>query len=167
MTELMIPAMKVARKRLPAHRTGMGRSLRLCCSSNEPLGQVSHLEMERSCVSLQILRVGESFNSEAVCYFALERPCVDVDVSVACLLILETLREVSACNSRAFEPPFHVEKFVIRVFLVCSWARLGLGKYLKSLAIPVQGFREVIDADLVLCVEAFLLESVDVAGELY
>ena len=50
---------------------------------------------------------------------------------------------------------------------MCGWARLGLGENLESLSIPIQGFREVLDADLVLCIEAFLLESVDMAGELY
>lgn len=38
MAELMVLAMEVARKRLSAHRAGVGRCLAFCCSSNELLG---------------------------------------------------------------------------------------------------------------------------------
>jgi len=86
-------------------------------------------------------------------------------MSVASLGVLETLREISACDPRAFEPRFLVVESVVCLLLVCRRARLGLGKHLESLSIPIQRFREVSDADLVLCIEAFLLERVDVASE--
>jgi len=47
--------------------------------------------MERACVSLQILRVGEPFSAQAIWNFTLERSFVNVDVSVASLFILEAL----------------------------------------------------------------------------
>lgn len=91
MAELMVIAMKVARERLSAHRAGVVRCLALCCSGDEIFRQVTYLGMERSCMSLQIFRVGESFSAQAVWNFALERPFVDIDVSIASLVILEAL----------------------------------------------------------------------------
>jgi len=38
MAQLMVLAVKVARKRLSAHRAGVGRCLAFCCSSDELLG---------------------------------------------------------------------------------------------------------------------------------
>ena len=138
-----------------------------CNSRDKRLCQITPLGMKRPSMFLEIFCINEPFCAQAVRYLALVWPFVKVNMRLTRFLVFESLREVSAGDPCAFETPFLVVEFTVGCLLFCCRTRFGFVKLLKYFPVPIQGLRKVWDADLVLCLEAFLLERVDMASELH
>jgi hypothetical protein len=166
MAHLVIFAMEVARKSLSADGASVVSFLALSSCRIEGLREIAHFRMECAGMLLEIFRVYEAdVCAQAVRDFTLEGSVVDVDMSLANLLVFESFGKVSASYPLALVSPFFVVKCVVCGLLVR--ARLRLGEFFEQFAVAFQRFGKALYADHMSCVKPLLLEGVDMAGELH
>jgi hypothetical protein len=157
----VVLAMKLAGKGFAAEDTGVIGFGALCDRRIKSFGKIAQFRMERSCVVLQILFVGESFCSKTFRDLTLVWPIVNVDVAFLCFDVGEALREISAGNFSAFKPSLLVVKSGIsRRFSFAQ--RFGI---FEELPVTFESIIKALDTDFVSCFESFLLERVDVRSE--